>query len=43
VIVMGGAVATHVKIKDPPAQSVPSIINLLLAVMIAVGRFGLLG
>jgi hypothetical protein len=42
-IVMGGAVATHVKIKDPPSQAVPSVINLLLTLVIAVGRFGLLG
>ncbi len=36
---MVGAVATHVRIRDPFMVSVPSVVLLVLDVVIAVGRF----
>lgn len=42
-VVMVGAVVTHVKLKDPPAASAPAVVNLVLSLVVAAGRSGLLG
>ena len=38
-ILMGGAVKTHLDLKESP---VPAIVPLVLAILVAVGRFGLI-
>ena len=40
VIVMAGAVATHVRVKDPFSLCVPSIVLGTLSAIVALGRFG---
>lgn len=40
---MVGAIVTHVKLGEPPARSAPATINLLLAALVAMGRFGVFG
>lgn len=42
VIVMIGAVATHVRVKDPVSLYVPASVLGLLAAIVALGRFGVL-
>ena len=39
-ITMVGAAAFHIRRDDPPASLVPSILLGILAVVVAVGRFG---
>ncbi len=39
-LVMVGAVAKHVQIKDPAAQMVPAVVLGLIAVVVAILRFG---
>ena len=40
VLVMIGAVITHVRLGDPIAQAVPAIVLGALSLVVAIGRFG---
>jgi hypothetical protein len=35
-----GAIITHVRLRDPLGQSVPAVVLLLLAILVAWGRLG---
>lgn len=39
-LTMVGAIATHLRRKDPPAMMAPAMVLGVLAVIVAIGRFG---